>query len=495
MTAAAATRDGPAVTDRGAIELLRTALADAGYDEDGLAAIGIGEPLRPESAELPYHELGLVQAGRLGTLVRLFQLALPVAAGEAAGAIEPAPLDRLQVAGLLERVGDAVRATVALAPVLGVLLASDWEPAAAPPRRRDHVLGPSSPSRILARLAGGDQVDSALDLCTGSGLHALLAARRARRVVATDLNPRALRFAELNAALNAVDIVETREGSLFQPVAGETFDAISANPPYVVSPEAEFAFRDGGLRGDAFSETLVRALPAHLREGGTAHVLVSWVHQADEDWATALRRWLDGSGCDALLLHHVSQAPLEHANDQNRMHWRDPERYRDELARWVAHLDDLGVERIAWGAVVLRKRTGGANHVTALHLALTACGPAAHHVRRLLDAQRAVAGLDANARLRVVSDARLEQTVAFRDGEGVLERARLRLEDGLRLEIELDPQVPKLLSLLDAGATVGEATAEAARALSGDGSTPERVASAALASIRLLLETGFLEAR
>jgi hypothetical protein len=490
VSAAATLRNSPSATDAEAIGLLATALADAGYDEEGLARIGLHEPLRPESPELPYHLLELEGAGRLGALVRLFQLALAVDAEEAAGALAPAPLDRLVGLGLLVREPEGIRSTAALVPVLGILLASDWEPAASPPARADHVLGASSPSRILTCLAVREPVESALDLCAGSGLQALLAASHARRVVATDVNGRALRFAELNAALNGRDNVETREGSLFEPVADETFDLVAANPPYIVSPEQDYAFRDSGLPGDSFCEALVRGLPRHLNDGGTAHVLVSWAHGASEDWSAPLRGWVEGSGCDALLLHHSSLEPLAYANGENRMHWRDPDAYRDALERWVASCEALGIERIGWGAIVLRKRAG-ASRVTAVRLSLTACGPGSDHVPRLLAAQQALERLDGGdellrARLRLAPDARLEQTIAFRDGQAVIERALVRLDGGLGLQAELDPQLPKLLSLLDAGNPVGAVLGEAAQEL-GDQAVP-----AALSSIRLLVEHGFL---
>ena len=118
-------------------------------------------------------------------------------------------------------------------------------------------------------------------------------------------------------------------------------------------------------------------------------------------------------------------------------------------------------------------------------------------MRRLFRAQDALTRLATGDRLlravlRLADDARLEQTVAFNDGQGMLERARLRLDGGLRLELELDPQLPRLLSLLDAGNTVGAAVGEAARALGGDGPGADQVAAAALDSVRLLLELGFL---
>ena len=84
------------------------------------------------------------------------------------------------------------------------------------------------------------------------------------------MNARALAYAKFNAALNGVGNVETRLGSFFEPVDGEQFDLVVANPPYVVSPESAYLFRDGGLRGDAVSEHVVRHAPASLAPGAFA---------------------------------------------------------------------------------------------------------------------------------------------------------------------------------------------------------------------------------
>lgn len=75
------------------------------------------------------------------------------------------------------------------------------------------------------------------DLGTGTGILSLLAAKMGARVVATDINPAAVRCARLNAALNGVaERVETRQGDLFAPVAGERFDCVLANFPFYALP-------------------------------------------------------------------------------------------------------------------------------------------------------------------------------------------------------------------------------------------------------------------
>lgn len=114
----------------------------------------------------------------------------------------------------------------------------------------------------------------ALDLGTGSGVGALFAARRGHQVVAVDLNPEAVRCARLNALLHRLeDRIEVREGDLFAPVAGETFDLILFNPPFFRGvPKSRF---DLAWRGTDVLERFAAGLPAALASGGVALLLLS----------------------------------------------------------------------------------------------------------------------------------------------------------------------------------------------------------------------------
>ena len=108
-------------------------------------------------------------------------------------------------------------------------------------------------------------MERALDVGTGNGVQALLIADHSEHVVATDVNPRALGFTELNAALSGLDNVECRRGSLFEPVEGEQFGLITCNAPFVVSPERRWTYRDGSHDGDELSAQIVRESVGHLR--------------------------------------------------------------------------------------------------------------------------------------------------------------------------------------------------------------------------------------
>jgi hypothetical protein len=233
--------------------------------------------------------------------------------------------------------GDALRAPVRIFPFESYLIASDhparFETRDAP---ADYVGGVNPTSLTLARLTVPVQVDTALDLGTGCGIQALLLSGRARRVVATDVNPRALEFAAFNAVLNGVDTIETSQGSFFEPVAGEPFDLIVSNPPFMVSPDARFIFRDSGLRGDEVCREVVRGAAASLNDGGFATVLCNWVSAEAERWREAPEAWLEGADCDAWVLHSGSEDPLQYAAVWNQQLRRtDPAAYGQALGRWV----------------------------------------------------------------------------------------------------------------------------------------------------------------
>ena len=135
------------------------------------------------------------------------------------------------------------------------------------------VLIPRPETELLVDLALARKPASVVDIGTGSGAIALAIKRHlpAARVVATDASAAALEVARRNAARFALD-VELRHGRWFEPLAGERFEAIISNPPYVVMDdphlaglpyEPRFAIVAGADGLDAF-RVLAREAPAHL---------------------------------------------------------------------------------------------------------------------------------------------------------------------------------------------------------------------------------------
>ena len=115
----------------------------------------------------------------------------------------------------------------------------------------------------------------ALDVGCGAGAVALWLSRHVEHVVAADINPRALTFLKMNAALNSITNVEPREGNLFEAVSGEEFDFVTSQPPYVPAAEGAPAatYLYGGPLGSELVSTILSELPRHLARNGRAMVV------------------------------------------------------------------------------------------------------------------------------------------------------------------------------------------------------------------------------
>jgi release factor glutamine methyltransferase len=135
----------------------------------------------------------------------------------------------------------------------------------------------------VSRLGTGSRV---LDVCTGSGVVGVTAARAGADVTAIDVSCRATAAAWLNARLNGVR-VRPRRGSLLDPVAGEAFDVIASNPPYVPADTDELPTRglrrawDAGRDGRVLLDRLLDQAPGRLRPGGALLVVHSDIIDAE----------------------------------------------------------------------------------------------------------------------------------------------------------------------------------------------------------------------
>lgn len=257
----------------------------------------------------------------------------------------------------------------------------------------DHVLGVGGASRTLAELVISPPIERALDLGTGCGIQALLVSRHASVVVATDISERALAYAELNAQLNGVHNVEVRHGSLFEPVAGEAFDLIVSNPPFVITPRVqgvpEYEYRDGGLVGDALVEAFLREAPAHLTPGGAAQLLGNWESRDGVAGLDRVRSWVR-EDLDAWVIQREELSPLAYAElwirDGGTLP-RDAD-FTRLLTAWLDDFNARGVTAVGFGYILLRRGDGShplrrfesvTQPVSSLGRALAA-GLAAHDV-------------------------------------------------------------------------------------------------------------------
>lgn len=350
-------------------ERLRVAFIDADYRYDGVLE-AIGEEAHRALGRNSALPAVRALAGRddpLAVLTRLWPLQRPVDSAALEHAL-PGLVEPLLAAGVLTRSGDQVRALIDIRPYAAddetIWIVSDLTPGldtSTAPIRADFVLGVSSASSTLAQLTIRRPVRAALDLGTGCGVQSIHLARHTERIVATDVNPRALRLARATLDLNQVE-AELRPGSLYEPVAGERFDLVVSNPPYVMSPPRpgpdRLVYREGDREADQLVEHLVRRCPDVLAEGGTVQLLANWAHVAGQDWTERLHGWIEPTGCDA----HVVQREVMDVTRYAELWLADaglaggPD-YLERYAEWLDYFARLGVTAVGLGWITLQ-RTG-----------------------------------------------------------------------------------------------------------------------------------------
>lgn len=445
---------------------LRDALAGADYTVDAvLGRIGDAgqRALGRNSTVAADWALGR-EVDPLTTLIRLWLLQQPVPRVAADDAL-PGLVDPLARAGILTTDGRTASAAVDVRPyaaddgthgwvVSDLVNGLDSQPT---PPRPDYVLGVSPASTALAQLAIRDEIGSALDLGAGCGVQSLHLVRHARRVVATDLNPRANELAAWTFRLSGT-APEQRLGSLFEPVAGERFDLILSNPPYVMSPPGEdrLVYREGAMEADGLVEAIVRRSVDHLNPGGSLQILGNWAITDADRWAERLADWIPAS-CDALVMERERLDPFEYIEiwlaDAGLLgHPDHGRRYRE----WLDYFEDLGITGVGMGWILVH-HSGSATPDLRIeqwpHAVEQPVGPAfAAHREAVAYARRGDAEILAtNWRL---ADDIVQETIGD-PGAADPRHVVLRSQRGFRRAIEVDTALGGVLGACDGELSLG----------------------------------------
>ncbi|WEK61469.1 MAG: methyltransferase [Candidatus Microbacterium colombiense] len=430
-----------------------------GEEADDALARGMREPILRAIAG---------DTGVLATLGRLFVLGMPQPVPTVATALPRLGIDGLVSLGLAVADADTVSPVALLRPQSFVdadgvgewWIASDLDEVAldgALPA--DHVLGVGGASRTLAEIVVPIEVDRALDLGTGCGIQALLVARRAGTVIATDISARALAYAEMNALINGVGNIEFRRGSMFEPVEGEAFDLIVSNPPFVITPRGEhvpeYEYRDGGLVGDALVELFVRTAPMFLTAGGIAQLLGNWESRAGVTGLARLEAWVP-TDLDLWVVEREQLTPLAYAELWIRDGGTTPRdaAFTPLLTAWLDDFAARDVSSIGFGYVLLRRGVGTplrrterlAQHVSGVGEALGT----GLHGHDLLDGGIPATLITASD----VTEAR--HLLPGNDDPSVIE---LRQGGGFARTINVDPALAAFVGACDGELTVGQIAA------------------------------------
>jgi hypothetical protein len=348
----------------------------------------------------------------------------------------------------------------------------------------DHVLGISSASTSLAQLTVRRDVGRALDLGTGCGVQALHLATHAGEVVATDVNRRALWMTRLNAALNEVS-VDVREGSFFEPLAGEQFDLIATNPPFVISPATgeRLVYRDSGLPGDRVVEDIVRTAPAHLTAHGLCQVLANWSILRGTDWDERLASWMRDD-CDAFVIQREVIDPSEYVE----MWLKDagvhgmPD-YRRRYDTWLSWFDAQGIEGVGFGWINVRAGGSGNHRLEEWRYDVEQpIGPAvAHH----FDATRGTVELSSCLVARVDVIQETQGPPGAEDPATIV----VRQQRGFRRARRVDTVEAALIGASDGDLTVGQILEAIAQITDADA---DQLHATYLPIVRELADEGFL---
>lgn len=409
------------VDDAGIALRVRRGLLTLGYNGDAVAAMMASHN---ESGFPPGAETAL------GCLVRAFVLRVATPEEVLRQKVGDDFFALCDGAGLWERVEGGVVGSVVIMVDNKTFLLSDHGDTRLGERAMYWVMGIGTSTMKLADSLARRPYGRVLDLCCGAGIQAVMAAPHAGEVVGVDRNVRALNLARFGAAMSKLNNLSFRESDCYSAVAGETFDAIVCNPPYVLTPDRQTYYRDGGMGGDRFAQKVLGEAPGYLNEGGVAHVMCDVAAMDGVTSDARLRGWLEGNGCDVLAFSGATRGVEAYARN-----WLREDGIHGDEERWIENLRDLGISRVTNYLVILRKRSGeGGNWFRVEAFDGDPKGHFGHQAARMMDGEDLARQDDAAiaaAKLRVPADVRLVHSMRDGGGKWVRDAARLEFVEGL----------------------------------------------------------------
>lgn len=473
----------------------RALFAAADYTDSGIARrLELDKMVMPNPLDAEAWTARTSEGTPLDGLIRFWILGRPLdraAAGRLLGTIE---LRSWLDANLVVESDGSIWPRVSFFPFQDLLLASDRSMDEWVRTRPEFVMGMGGSTRTIIQATIRRHSRRTLDLGTGCGSMALLAARHSDQVVALDLNPRAVEYTRFNAALNGIPNIDARVGDLFEPVRGETFDLIVSNPPFVISPGMKSIFRDGGMPGDGFCQNLFRQLGAYLNPGGFAQVLFNWIEPADADWGERLASWFEPTACDTWILRTDSADPIRYALTWIRgTESHDPVAATASFTEWVEYLRAEKIARVGMGLATLRRRADQGGWVRIVTVPETMAPDAGQdiergfHVLDFLERRGESALLDEV--ITVSPDTLLLRTHEVKDGAWQVSLQELIKARGLKYKGACDPIVADVLARCGGSATLRAVLDQTAREWELD---LDDLTRHGLPVLRRLLELGLL---
>jgi SAM-dependent methyltransferase len=448
-------------------------------------------PRRRNLPRLLYHTR---EKTPLNVLLRWFVIGVPV---EASVATEVLPEWMLELGvqhGLLGRREEMLVPLVRLTIWGDRIFASDNAAKMESEDSAGVVIWPNNTTNHLARFTIRRRFTDVLDLGTGCGVQAILAAEHSDRVVATDINPRATECAAFNARLNGVENIEFLTGDTFETVGDRKFDLIVTNPPFFLSPVARHVFCDSGMELDQYCRRVIREASLHLKDGGFLQMMLEWVTVKSQSWQDRVSEWFEGTGCDAWLWREYGHQADQYA--QNRI--RETTAYSadgDQAAfdEWIAYYRENGVEEVHGGRLSMRRRSGK-NWTRIDEMPADPEEPLGDAIvkgfaaRDFLEAHSNDEALLATAPL-LSPDAELEQRLRHSGSGWEMISLSLSVKRGIPASVATDPMVADFLGKCDGKRTLESLIQDLS---SKTGASNEQARLECLRLVRRLTELGFM---
>jgi methylase of polypeptide subunit release factors len=463
---------------------IRALFADVGYTEAGVVArCGIETIYQLTSTgrgRTTAQELG----DALDLLIHLFVDGRRVEAERVHALLPAAGLEALREIGLVDRHPEepgSYAASVFLYPTGSLYVASDLDDFAPGLWTQEELEDPEFVFSAINALTAtfltqlpATPCERFLELCAGTGIAALAAARSAGHAWALDIAERSTRFAEFNARLNGIGNLTALRGDVYEPVAGETFDRIVAHPPYVPAAETRMVFRDGGRDGEEVLRRVVAGVPDHLSPGGRFYCTCVSTDRRAAPLEQRIRAMLGEreSEFDLLLVTQYELRPIEFCYNALEGHFTESVVERFELYR------ALEAERVVSLSMVLQRHARPRAAITLRRQRSEAAE--AGDADRLLDWATRAAEEDSPAWIlesRPALSAHARLHVVHRPGEDGWETSASRVEVAhpFRRSMDLSTNAATLLTLFDGAAPVHDVLER----IRGAGAVPQEVTDAA----------------
>jgi carbamoyltransferase len=312
-------------------------------------------------SQRPPVKLGLTDG--LNTLILLFILGDPLPTANAAPFFPAGVWEAVFQTKLLQpdpRDASRTLATVALYPIRDLFIASDrWaEPDHSPREPFSDIVYPAltKSAKQFIDYTSFAPCEDFLEICAGTAPAALLAARSAKNVWATDIAQRSVDFAKFNAALNGVHNVTVALGDLYEPAGDRTFDRITAHPPYVPVLKPAEIFYGGGETGEEITKRVISELPSRLKPGGTFNCRTLGTERPSHSFEQRVREWLGEKqaefdiGLFAFQILEPRQFALEETLNKNGG--------KEQYSQWERMFLRNDIHDLVMGILLIQRKAG-----------------------------------------------------------------------------------------------------------------------------------------